>query len=140
MIELNITESEDYNRIGHYQFYKDEILIGKEITSDIFLPKESLNPHHAILAISDKVLTIEVLVYDDNIDSFIHVNGKRTTGIKRLKNSDTFKFGSTLIKVESFSKEVYEEKRIFLNNKVQQLQDENSPLLEVLQSLGNDEA
>ena len=74
MIELNITESSDFNRIGHYQFHKDEILIGLEISSDIFLPKENLNPHHVILTISDKILNAEVLSYENIQHSFMPVS------------------------------------------------------------------
>ena len=136
MIEIKILESSDHNRLGDYYFCKNQIQVGQDIEeSDIFLPMENISKNYFTLEISENKL------YGFNIDpsDFFHVNKKKTTGRKLLKIKDHVQIGTTTFEIIHFTKEIEKTKKSFLNKRSQQLQDENSPLIPILQELNNNE-
>lgn len=134
MIELRILHCLDNNRLGEYLFCKDNIDIGKSIeTNDIPLPHDSIENHFLKLQIREGQLY--AMAHQEGI--YFHVNGKKTTGKKLLKRHDRIKVGTTDFEIISFSKEILKSKKEFLNMKVKMLQDNNSEILSLLQSLSD---
>lgn len=135
MIEINITHSQEFNKVGLYQFYFDEVSLGSHMDNQCFLPHDEILEHHLSLKIDKNQL---ILVPHEEVE-FYHVNGKKTKGQKVLKNKDKIKIGTAALEIQSFSPEVKFPKNEFLNNRVDQLQKENSPLLNVLQNMDSNE-
>jgi len=137
MIELKITQSKDFDRIGEYYFGTDLIHIGTAVdTCHLYLPLEDITDPFINIEISENKL----YAIPEQEGIYFHVNGKKTTGKKLIKVKDIISIGSTHFELISFAQEIYKTKKEFLNNKVQQLQDENSELISILQNLSNYEA
>lgn len=131
MVLLEVIESPNIDRIGEYEFYRDDISFGTSQWDQVLIIEVGILHSHCILKMESNKL---ILVINENVE-FIHVNGKRTTSSKILKINDKFRIGNTTIKVLNFSSKNIQTRKEFLNAKVQRVQDENPDLIPILQYL-----
>lgn len=129
MIEIEILNSKDLNRLGTYFFNRNRLNIGASLKNDIIVNKEKNEP--ATLEISaDGRLYITPSTVDE-----LKVNSNKTNARKTLKENDLVDIGDTKIKICAFH--YIEEKEIagVLNNRLSQLKENKSPFLKILKLL-----
>lgn len=131
MVLLEVIESPNIDRIGEYEFYRDDISFGTSQWDQVLIIEVGILHSHCILKMESNKLILNI---NENVD-FIHVNGKRTTSSKTLKVSDLFKIGNTTIKVLNFSSETIQTRKEFLNAKVQIVHGKSPELIPILQYL-----
>lgn len=135
MIEVKVIESEDISKLGNFKFFMEKITIGSDIENNLFISSSAFPKSALKLFIEDNKFYSEA---HKDID-YYHVNGKKTTGRKLLKVGDSVKISSSVFEVINFLQDPIESKSEILNKRVEQLQNEGSPLIEIMQSMVSDE-
>lgn len=135
MIEFNILETQEPNKRGNFQFHMDAITIGGDIKNNCFLPFDQILDEHITLQVTQNQL---IAIAHEEVDHY-HVNGKKTKGKKRLKVHDLITLGTAKLEIKTFSSEPDFAKNIFFNQRVDELNEQNSPLLNVLKNMGDHE-
>ena len=130
MIVIEILETPDPNVKTSFRFHKNDLYIGKN-RGDLLIADTSLLASHIMI----EILELELLVHPQKgVESFL-VNGKRATTIRKVKVGDTITFGHTTLKLIDFSLTPNRSKKTYLNQKLAQLIDTNSPSLPVIEKL-----
>jgi len=132
MIEFEITDSPDQNIIAKFKLYKNAIYLGSK-SKDLSITDSGLQSLHLLLEVPEKELLIHPM---KGVDFFL-INNKRSTSIKRVKKNDTIKIGNTFLKILDFEFEEILSKKDYLNQKMNQLIEENSNLLPIIETLSN---
>ncbi len=131
MIDINICESSDQKRLGHYLFHSNSITFGCGQYDDLLSLDQDIKANHLTLEIQEFKLYLKL---NGSVD-FILVNGKRTTARKVLKAKDKLTIGKTQIIINNFLIEKRNERKTFLNKKVDELKESESKLIPILQEL-----
>ena len=104
MIHLEILTSSDSLAIGLYEFEYDHVHIGRSKKNDlIFLEKEL--PHHFInLEIIQDLEGIHLVARSLTRTPFFFINGKKISGVIKIRINDVIAFGENKIKILNFKK------------------------------------
>ncbi len=133
MIKIEILETKDSLRKGTYAFHKDYLVLGSNIFSDIYLPTENIPESFLALEIENNELFISF-----HVDwEYIHVNNKKSTGKKKLRSNDLISFSHTKLKIIHFEHSNIETKKQLLLRRLDELKQENSPILDIIERLNN---
>ena len=97
MIEFEIHSSPDESASGNHKLIRDEITIGSSKRADVIIYDRDLKGVEATLYIIDNKCTLS-----GNDLNIFHVNGKKFTGNKNIKQNDIVKLGNTTFKIISF--------------------------------------
>ena len=102
MIKLEITQSPDPLTIGIYDYSFDQVFIGRSKKCDLIFLENQFPPCYLTLSINENNLSVS-----QNISgpSFL-INGKKTSGVSKLKINDNIKIGGYIIKVLDFKNTV----------------------------------
>lgn len=130
MIHIEITQSPDSNVIATFQFHKNEIYLGRE-GSDLSIDDMGLKDSHLLIEIPEDAL----LVHPQRDIAFYHLNGKRSTSIRKLKAGDTLGIGGTIIKIIGFERTLEVSKKDLLSQKLSHLMEINSPRIPVIEKI-----
>jgi hypothetical protein len=130
MIEFEIIKSPDEDIIEKFKFYKNEIILGKK-SRDLSIDDKSLRNHHLHLYVQKNDLYVLAL---EGVDFFL-VNGKRSTGTKKIKINDQIHFGETTLSVLNFETTEKISKKEILTTKMNQFIEEDSLLLISIEKL-----
>lgn len=130
MIEFQILECPDENVLSKFRYFQNQIYIGRS-NGDLWIQDFSLAPSHIMLEVIGK----DLLIHPQRDVEFYLINGKRASAIRKLKINDVITLGKTSLKVLSFSETEWESKKNLLNRKLNQLIEENSERLNVVESL-----
>jgi hypothetical protein len=130
MIHIEVLQSSDSNVLAPFNFFQNQIYIGRE-TGDLCINDKNLNTSHIML----EVVENELLIHPQRGTDFFLINGKRSTIIKKLRAEDIIKIGETTIKILSFSETIKESKKKILNEKLKELMEKNSYRLVAIESL-----
>ncbi len=130
MIEIQIIESPDENVIASYKFFQNQIYLGRT-NGDVWIQDLSLSPSHVMLEVIGK----DLLIHPQRGVEFYLINGKRASAIRKLKTNDLITLGKTIVKINSFSETDRESKKDMLNRKLNQLVEQNSDRLNVVENL-----
>lgn len=130
MIKIQCLESPDNNAIGTYEYGQNMIYLGRKNT-DFILNDLSLPENAMFFEIIEKNFYIHP---QKSLDYFL-VNGKRCTGVKKIKREDTVTVGATKIKLIDFSASIYSTKKQVLDQKLGEIVQTNSPKLEMVRKL-----
>ncbi len=130
MINLEIKESPDSNVISTFKYFQNQIYLGRT-SGDLWIDDKSLFATHVMLEVIGK----ELLIHPQKGVEFFLINGKRASAIRKLKPNDEVTIGQTIISVVSFEETVKESKKNILNAKLNNLIDQNSPRLTVIERL-----
>lgn len=131
MIELEILKADDHNRIGHYIFYKDQLSFGSSQEDDLLSFNTHTIPKHILFKLKDA----HIYVHLNNTIKHIHVNGKKTTSLKKIKTADIIEIADTQMRVTAFSKENNITRKDFLDRRVSELRENPIELVSILQSI-----
>ncbi len=130
MINLEIQKSTDNNVLNNYQFFQNQIYLGRN-TGDLCIEDNSILPSHVML----EVLGKELLIHPQKGVDFFLINGKRASNIRKLKMNDLITLGNTIIKICIFEETEIPVKRIILDKKLNQLVAEDSNRLPIIERL-----
>lgn len=130
MINLEIQKSTDNNVLNTYQFFQNQIYLGKS-TGDLCIDDNGILPSHVML----EVLGKELLIHPQKGVDFFLINGKRASNIRKLKMNDLITLGNTIIKICAFEETEIPVKRIILDKKLNQLVAEDSNRLPIIERL-----
>src|SRR6218665_2323540 len=104
MIHIEILSSSDPLAIGLYEFEFDHLLIGRSKKNDlIFLDKE-LPLNYMLLQVAVDKSVPYLFVKSLTRSPFFFVNGKKISGILKIRNNDIIAFGENKIKILYFQK------------------------------------
>jgi len=131
MIEVDIINSSDHNRVGRYTFQKNKISFGSGGSDELLESESNIIPEHINFEIVDSKIFLNI---HNNVD-YVLVNNKRTTAKKFLKAGDVITILSSQIKLITFSKNIIQTRKDFLNNQVEQIKENSPELLSVLRSI-----
>lgn len=104
MIHLEILSSSDSLAIGLYEFEYDHVHIGRSKKNDlIFLEKEL--PHSFInLEIIQDFEGIHLVARSLTRTPYFFINGKKISGVIKIRINDVIAFGENKIKILNFKK------------------------------------
>lgn len=131
MIIFECIESPNPNRLGTYKFNKNRIKFGSHINSDIVIELDDTIEHIFDLYVNEENKSYLNL----NNTNLIHINGLRTTALKRIKEGDTFSYSNNTFIIHSLYFDQIPEIGKVLNEKVEQLKQEKSSRLKILKEL-----
>lgn len=130
MIRLECTQSPDSNSLGTYEFQQNMIYLGRKdtdiITQDLSWPLQTM---------VFEVVEDQFYIHPQKELPFFLVNGKRSTGVKKIKPGELITIGHTVFKLIKFSLTNYPVKKQILDEKLQDIVNTDSPKLEVIRRL-----
>ncbi len=130
MIKIECLSSPDLNATGIYDFGQNMIYIGRTNT-DITLIDLAWPQNAMVLEVIDE----QFFVHPQKDLEFFLVNGKRCTGVKKIKRNDLITLGETVFKLVDFSESHFKSKKQILDEKLGQLVSSNDPKLNIIRKL-----
>lgn len=130
MIEFEVVESSDLNSLSTYQFFQNQIYIGRT-SGDLVIQDSSLRTSHGIIEIVEN----ELLFHPQKDVEFFLINGKRATTIRKIKVQDKITVGQTVIQILRFGPTFTESRKAILDRRLNTLIEENSPTLSIIENL-----
>lgn len=130
MIHFEITDGPDLNTLSVFKFFQNQIYLGKS-SGDLWIKDSHLLASHVML----EVVENELLIHPQKGVEFYLINGKRSTNVRKLKVQDTVSIGQTTFKIYGFEETLKESKKSVLDRKLNQLIEENSKRLIVIENL-----
>ena len=132
MLAIEVIHSSDPNRIGKYQFEKNQIFIGSNYSSDIYFPNTNLKKDHLFV----EIIEDKILIHLGSDVKHIKVNGKRTTTFKYLKREDTFTLEDEEFRIKDFFKTTHVPAKEKLNSITKDLSSD-SDIFKIINTLNN---
>jgi hypothetical protein len=130
MINFEVIQSADPNVLSAFKFFQNQIYLGRT-SGDLWINDRDLLPIHLMLEVHEK----DLLLHPQKGVEFYLLNGKRATAIRKLKLQDEVTIGKTKIKILSYEQTQQETKKQVLDRKLNDLVEENSKRLAVIENL-----
>ncbi len=130
MIKFSITESPDQEVLSTFEYFHNLIYIGRTSGNLTIQDNGLLRSHLMIEVVGD-----DLIVHPQKEVEFYLINGKRATTPRKVKINDLLKIGNTSIKLIAFAETPATSKKAILNQKLDQLIEENSHRLPVIEAL-----
>jgi hypothetical protein len=130
MIQFEVTDCPDSQVMAPFTFYQNQIYLGKS-KGDLWINDPSLLANHAMVEVVER----DLLFHPQKGVEFYHLNGKRSSTVRKIKIGDIITIGKTKIKILDFQETRRESKKVILNNKLSKLIAENSLRLTVIERL-----
>ena len=130
MIKFEVKDSPDRNVISSYEYFQNQIYLGKT-NGSLQINDKDLHALHIML----EVIGTELIIHAQKNVEFFLINGKRSSAVKKIKKNDQITIGATTLIILDFTETIHESKKGILEKKLNQLIEENSPLLAVIERL-----
>jgi ASC-1-like (ASCH) protein len=130
MIHLEIINSPDKNILSDFQFFQNEVYLGRS-SGNLFINDPELNKSHVMVEVVEKDLIIHP---QKGVESYL-IDGKRASNIRKIKAGQIITVGKTTFKVLSFEVTEFQNKKKILDEKLGKLIESNSPRLVVIEKL-----
>lgn len=104
MITLEMITSDDPLLIGEYPFLFDLVFLGRSPRADIILNDQEVPKKF----LTFKIIKKDLVVQSEPHSPFYFVNGKKMSGMRRLKKGDILAFGGHQLKIIHFEKSTNE--------------------------------
>ena len=134
MIQIEVLDCPNEDYLGRYLLHKNLVCLGSNREADLRLEDPQLKRNHLLF----EIVNDQLLVHLNKGQEFLHVNGKRTTSFKFLKEGDEIAVGGSRIKIQSCQFTSVITKREVLNRNTDELIKEASPLLDFIKELQRD--
>lgn len=134
MIKIEVTSSNDTDRLGYFLFYKDLIYVGSNHDADLYIPDDQISNNHIFLEVVDTKL----LTHLGRGVEFMLINGKRTTSFKTLRVGDSVSLNTLTFKVLEYEASKYGSISNFLKERVSDVKANEPELMELLKTLGDE--
>jgi hypothetical protein len=130
MIKIHCLETSDTNALGVYEYGQNMIYLGRKNTD--FILNDLTWPENAMFF---EVIEDQFYVHPQKSLEYFLINGKRCTGVKKIKRQDSITIGQTKIKLLDFSNSSFPTKKQVLDGKLGEIVQTNSPKLEMVRKL-----
>lgn len=130
MIQIEIINSLDNDAINIYEYFLDELTIGKS-ASDIIIFDETLKKCHLKLFIKNDQL-FGIVSKNEGANK---LNYKKVTGQFSLNIGDIISIEKNDIKILSFKNEVIPDYKQLIKNKIDELTEREDPIIDLLKNL-----
>ncbi len=130
MIHLEITTGPDKNILTDFQFNQNEVYLGHS-SGNLHIKDPGLRESHVLIEVVENDLIIHP---QKGVESYL-IDGKRSSSIRKIKANQVITIGSTTFKVLSFKETPASSKKKILDAKLNQLIEQNSPRLVVIEKL-----
>lgn len=104
MIHLEILSSSDSLAIGLYEFEYDHVHIGRSKKNDLIFLEKELPPSFMNLEIIEDSKGTHLVARSLTPSPFFFINGKKISGVIKLRQNDIIAFGENQIKILNFKK------------------------------------
>ena len=128
MITLEIIQSIDTKKMGHFTFHQNEISLGVEMSNDLPVPLDE--NHTYLIQIKENSL---FLTTPENV--IVHVNKLRTTGTKTLRREDLIEIDTIQLVIKDFRETQFTSRKEKLNENAEKLSQNHPDLIPILQEL-----
>ncbi len=128
MIILEIIQSKDTRKMGHFKFFQNSIILGPTIDYDLPLPLEGQDSLQ--IKIEDKKLILHIPQ-----GVIVHVNKLRTSGQKTLTKEDLIQVETNQLVIKDFQKTIYTSRKEKLNENIEKIETQYSELIPILQEI-----
>jgi pSer/pThr/pTyr-binding forkhead associated (FHA) protein len=99
MITLEVLNSLDEDILGEYAYEFDCIYIGRSKKADLIFNDENL----PLKFLTIKFVQSSLVVQSEPNTPFYFVNGKKLSGVRKLKINDLIQFGPNKIQIKNFN-------------------------------------
>ncbi len=130
MIKFEIIESPDLEVLSTFEYFHNLIYIGRT-SGNLTIQDPGLLKSHLMLEVVDQ----EMIVHPQKEVEYYLINGKRATTPRRVKPGEVVSIGSTKIKLISFDETPAFSKKNILNQKLNELIENGSQKLPVVEAL-----
>ncbi|MBC7712844.1 MAG: hypothetical protein H7177_05870 [Rhizobacter sp.] len=104
MIHIEILSSSDPLAIGLYEFEYDHLLIGRSKKNDLIFLDRELPLNYMTLEVGADHKAPYLVVRSLTRAPFFFINGKKISGVLKVRIGDVIAFGENKIKIISFQK------------------------------------
>ncbi len=132
MIKLEFIKSPDFDVLNTFQYFQNEIYIGRT-TGDLKIKDPSLHNTHLMI----EVVEGELILHPQTDVDFYLLDGKRASSIRKIKKGQIITIGSSQFKILEFEQTPFPSKKKILDQKLAQFIEENSPHLKCIEQLAN---
>lgn len=130
MIHLEVLSSPDKNVLSSFQFFQNELYLGRS-AGNLHIQDPELYESHLMIEVVDKDLIVHP---QKNVESYL-IDGKRASTIRKIKINQKITMGTTTFKVIAFEETQFASKKSILDNKLNALVEANSSRLQVIEKL-----
>lgn len=130
MIHLEILECPDKNVVTNFQFFQNEVYLGYS-SGNLHIKDSELKASHVMIEVVENDLIIHP---QKEVDSYL-IEGKRASNVRKIKMNQKITVGQTTFKVVNFEESHFSSKKTILDQKLNQLVEENSPRLAAIEKL-----
>ena len=130
MIYFEVIKSPDENVLAKFNYFQNQIYIGRN-HGDLWINDKELFNTHIML----EVIGNDLLVHPQKEVTFYLINGKRASAIRKLKVGDQITIGQTILQISVFAESEKESKKQILNEKLNQLIETSASRLSVIEAL-----
>jgi hypothetical protein len=132
MIHLEIISSPDSNILTQFQFFQNELYLGRN-SGNLHIQDPALLGSHVMVEVVEK----DLIIHPQKGVEFYLIDGKRSSTIRKIKAGQIITIGTTTFKVLNFEETQNRTKKQILDEKLNKLIDENSPRLAIIEKLAN---
>jgi hypothetical protein len=132
MIHLEIISSPDSNILAQFQFFQNEVYLGRS-SGNLHIHDPALLGSHVMVEVVEK----DLIIHPQKGIDFYLIDGKRSSSIRKIKTGQIITIGTTTFKVLNFEETQNQTKKQILDEKLNQLIEGNSPRLAVIEKLAN---
>lgn len=104
MITLEVIKSSDDTAIGLYEYQFDSLFIGRSHKNDLIFLDRELPLKYITIKIMDDQGVPTLVVKSLEPEPFFFVNGKKVSGLLKIRQGDNIAFGPNQLKIVSFAK------------------------------------
>lgn len=104
MIHLEILTSSDPLAVGLYEFEYDHVHIGRSKKNDLIFLEKILPLHFMNLHIIQDSQGMHLVARSLTPSPFFFINGKKISGVLKVRQNDVIAFGDNQIKILNFHK------------------------------------
>ena len=104
MIYLEILTSSDSLAIGLYEFEYDHVHIGRSKKNDLIFVEKELPLNFMTIEILEDSKGVHLVARSLVPSPFFFINGKKISGVIKIRQNDIIAFGGNKIKILSFKK------------------------------------
>ncbi|GEM_PF-1233013 len=130
MIKIECLKTPDTNALGLFEYGQNMIYLGRKETD--FMLQDLSWPQNAMFF---EVVEDKFYIHPQKSLDFFLINGKRCTGVKKIKRNEIITIGETEIKLIDYSFSIFESKKKILDQKLKSIVETNSPKLDVVRQL-----
>ena len=130
MIQLEILSGPDRNALGNFQYFQNEIYLGRT-SGDLRIQDPQVLESHLMIEIVES----DLIIHPQKKVEFYLIDGKRASTIRKIKAGQKITIGGTTFKIINFSFNEMPSKKVILDLKLNELSDINSPKLGVVEKL-----